>query len=94
MIVSSKVPRPQVIAEFKSRGLKIDYLQADMEQLNAPAQLVAEATELTGRLDILVNNAGVAQHGDTHSFTEANYRRLMNINLDAVFHACQVPSGS
>jgi len=89
VIVSSKVPKPEVIARLKAAGHTIDYLQADMQDAVAPAKLVADATAITGRLDILVNNAGVAQHGDTHSFTEANYRRLMDINVDAVFRACQ-----
>lgn len=89
VIVSSKVPKPEVIARLKAAGHTINYLQADMQDPAAPAKLVADATAITGRLDILVNNAGVAQHGDTHSFTEANYRRLMDINVDAVFRACQ-----
>ena len=89
VIVSSKVPKPDVIARLKAAGHSIDYLQADMQDAAAPAKLVADATAIAGRLDILVNNAGVAQHGDTHSFTEANYRRLMDINVDAVFRACQ-----
>jgi len=89
VIVSSKVPKPEVIARLKAAGHTIDYLQADMQDPAAPAKLVADATAITERLDILVNNAGVAQHGDTHSFTEADYRRLMDINVDAVFRACQ-----
>ena len=52
-------------------------------------KLVADATAITGRLDILVNNAGVAQHGTTHEFTAENYRKVMDINLDSVFYACQ-----
>jgi NAD(P)-dependent dehydrogenase (short-subunit alcohol dehydrogenase family) len=89
VVMSSRVPKPEVIDELRASGLKIDYLQADIEDEAAPAKLVADATALTGRLDILVNNAGVAQHGETHSFTAANYRRLMNINVDSVFRACQ-----
>eukprot|EP01036_Dinobryon_divergens_P039585 gene39585-52206_t len=93
VIVSSKVPKPDVIAALKAKGYKIDYLQADMQDQAAPAKLIADATAITRRLDILVNNAGVAQHGDTHSFTEANYRRLMDINVDSVFRACQAALG-
>lgn len=93
VVVSSKVPKPEVIAKLKAAGHAIDYVQADMQDPAAPAKLVADATAFTGRLDILVNNAGVAQHGDTHSFTEANYRRLMDINVDAVFRACQAALG-
>ena len=93
MILSSRVPKPEIIARLKAAGHKVDYLQADMQEREAPAKLVADATAITGRLDILVNNAGVAQHGETHSFTEDNYRRLMDINVDAVFRACQAALG-
>jgi NAD(P)-dependent dehydrogenase (short-subunit alcohol dehydrogenase family) len=93
VVMSSRVPRAEVVEELRDSGVKVDYLQADMEDEAAPAKLVAAATAITGRLDILVNNAGVAQHGDTHSFTAANYRRLMDINVDSVFRACQAALG-
>ncbi len=93
VVLSSRVPRPEVMAELRAAGHKVDYLQADMEDPAAPARLVADATAITGRLDILVNNAGVAQHGETHSFTDAQYRRLMGINVDSVFRACQAALG-
>lgn len=93
VVLSSKVPKPEVVERLRSAGHKVDYIQADMEDPAAPATLIADAVTLTGRLDILVNNAGVAKHGDTHSFAEADYRRLMDINLDSVFRACQAALG-
>lgn len=90
VILSSKVPKPDVVARFKDAGHKVDYIQGDVQDPAVPAQLVAEALRLGGgKLDILVNNAGVAQHGETHSFPEEQYRRLMDINVDSVFRACQ-----
>lgn len=93
VILSSRSPKPDVVAAFRDAGHKVDYIQADMQDPKAPAKLVADATAITGRLDILVNNAGVAQHGETHDFTEENYRRLMDINIDAVFRSCQAALG-
>lgn len=94
VILSSKVPKPEVVQQFKDLGRKVDYLQGDVQDPAVPAQLVAEAVKLGGgKLDILVNNAGVAQHGETHSFPEEQYRRLMDINLDSVFRACQAALG-
>ena len=94
VILSSKVPKPDVVARFKDAGRKVDYLQGDVQDPAVPAQLIAEAVKLGGgKLDILVNNAGVAQHGETHSFPEEQYRRLMDINLDSVFRACQAALG-
>lgn len=89
LVIASKAPRPDAIAALKAKGYTVDYIAADLENPAAPAKLVADTLALTGRLDILVNNAGVAQHGDTHDFPAAQYRRLMSINVDAVFLMCQ-----
>ncbi len=90
VILSSRVPRPEVVQRFRDAGHRVDYIQGDVQDPDVPARLVAEAEALGGgRLDILVNNAGVAQHGETHSFAPELYRRLMDINVDSVFRACQ-----
>ncbi len=93
VVLSSRVPKPEVVAGLRDAGHEVDYLQADMREPGAPAKLVADAAALTGRLDILVNNAGVAQHGETHSFSVEDYRRVMDVNLDSVFYACQAALG-
>ncbi|MGN6102263.1 MAG: SDR family NAD(P)-dependent oxidoreductase [Devosia sp.] len=94
LILSSKNPKPEAIEHFRHQGFRVDYVQADMEDPAAPAKLIEEAVRLgDGRLDILVNNAGVAQHGDTETFSDAHYRRVMAINLDSVWLMCQAALG-
>jgi gluconate 5-dehydrogenase len=39
----------------------------------------------TGPINILVNNAGIQRRAPLESFTDADWRELMNINLDGVF---------
>jgi NAD(P)-dependent dehydrogenase (short-subunit alcohol dehydrogenase family) len=93
LFLSSKTPKPEVIEGLRRKGFAVDYLAADMADPAAPAKLVEAVVAKAGRLDILVNNAGIAQHGDTESFPAETYRRLMAINLDAVFFACQAALG-
>lgn len=94
VIMSSKTPKPEVLARFREAGHRVDYIQGDVQDPAVPARLIEEAVTLGGgRLDILVNNAGVAKHGDTHAFPENEYRRLMDINVDSVFRACQAALG-
>ena len=93
VVMSSRVPKPDVVAELKRAGHKIDYIQADMQDRAAPAKLIADTIALAGKLDILVNNAGVAQHGETDTFPAEQYDRLMEINLHSVFRACQAALG-
>jgi len=93
LFLSSKTPRPEVIDGLRRKGFAVDYIAADMADPAASARLVEAVVAKAGRLDILVNNAGIAQHGDTESFPAETYRRLMSVNLDAVFLACQAALG-
>jgi NAD(P)-dependent dehydrogenase (short-subunit alcohol dehydrogenase family) len=49
-----------------------------------------------GRIDILVNNAGVNTPGDQrrpiHEYDEREWRRILSVDLDGVFHCCRVIS--
>jgi NAD(P)-dependent dehydrogenase (short-subunit alcohol dehydrogenase family) len=93
VIMSSRVPKPEVVQGLKDKGYKIDYLQADVRDPKQVQKLIADAAAITGRLDILVNNAGVCEHGTTHDFAQEHYRKIMDINLDGVFYACQAALG-
>ena len=89
VVVSSQTPKPDVIEGLRDAGHTVDYIQGDMSEVDGPATLIAETLELAGKLDVLVNNAGVAQSGDTEKFSDEDYRRIMDINLDSVFRACR-----
>jgi len=89
IVLSSRTPAPDVIKRLRDAGHKVDYIQADISEVAAPDRLVADTLALAGKLDVLVNNAGVAQHGETENFTEENYRRIMDINVDSVFRTCR-----
>ena len=94
LVLSSKTPRPEVIDGLKKQGFAVDYIAADMADPKAPAALIEAALKLTGgRIDILVNNAGIAQHGETDTFPDETYHRLMAVNLDSVFLACKAVLG-
>lgn len=42
-----------------------------------------------GRIDGLVNNAGIGGIGEVPDIDPAQWRRVMAVDLDAVFHACR-----
>ena len=52
--------------------------------------LLAETLKQTGRADILVNAAGVNAGSSFLDATEADWDRVLAINLKAVFQACQI----
>jgi NAD(P)-dependent dehydrogenase (short-subunit alcohol dehydrogenase family) len=51
--------------------------------------MVQETADHFGRLDILVNGAGLNLRQAADTFSEADWERLMAINLKGAFFACQ-----
>jgi meso-butanediol dehydrogenase/(S,S)-butanediol dehydrogenase/diacetyl reductase len=64
-------------------------LRADVSDWASVENLMAEAGDAFGGIDILVNNAGVGFLGSTLQTSLADWRRMMSINLDGVFHGCR-----
>ena len=52
--------------------------------------LVAQAVEVGGRLDVLVNNAGISQIGPAETESLETFRHVVDVNLNALFHLCQL----
>jgi 3-oxoacyl-[acyl-carrier protein] reductase len=75
--------------EIKGRGGKAAVVVGDLSQIGTIAGLVTEAEAAFGRIDILVNNAGVSYPTQTETLDQAQWDRIMDINLKAVFFVTQ-----
>jgi meso-butanediol dehydrogenase/(S,S)-butanediol dehydrogenase/diacetyl reductase len=62
---------------------------ADLSQRAPVEAMVAAAVERFGRLDILINNAGIGSLGRAADLDPDEWRRVMAIDVDAVFFACR-----
>jgi 3-oxoacyl-[acyl-carrier protein] reductase len=74
------------LAEVYKGNSSVVTIALDVADSDASQRLVAEARKVFGGLDILVNNAGIG--GDfvrIDQSTDENWRRLMAVNVDAVF---------
>jgi NAD(P)-dependent dehydrogenase (short-subunit alcohol dehydrogenase family) len=89
LVISGRGAAPDAERGLREAGHEVDFIATDLEQEDAPRILIDETVRRHGRIDILVNNAGVAIHGDTADFDEARWRRIMSLNVDAVFRACR-----
>jgi NAD(P)-dependent dehydrogenase (short-subunit alcohol dehydrogenase family) len=71
----------EIIYNTSSRG---DYLVADMGQRPQVEQLAQEALKKMGRVDILVNNAGTNTPQPIDEIRDADWDRILEINLSSV----------
>ncbi len=70
-------------------GYDVTFVKADLSTRDAAMNLANTVLDSAGQIDILVNNAGVAIHGDSTDYTEESWRKIMSLNLDAVFWCSQ-----
>lgn len=61
----------------------------DVTSRDELTRLVAQIVERHGALDVLVNAAGVVSFGSAATLEEAEWDRVLDINLKGVFLACQ-----
>ncbi len=81
------------VKELKGLGAEADFCTVDVTSREAIENVLTVTLEKTGRADILVNSAGV-NHGSPFLDHPADtWDKILDINLKAVFQACQVFGG-
>jgi 3-oxoacyl-[acyl-carrier protein] reductase len=66
-------------------GERSHVLPADLSQPEAAAELIASAEAAMGRLDILVNNAGLTKDGLALRMSDADWAKVLDVDLAAPF---------
>jgi gluconate 5-dehydrogenase len=72
-------------AEFAKRSLSVEGLPFDVTDADAVGSSLRRLSERHGRLDILVNNAGIAVYQGIDDHDLADWHRVMEVNLNALF---------
>jgi len=72
--------------EFRAAGLQASASAFDVTDEDAVDEAIEQIERDVGQLDILVNNAGVNLRGALEAYDTGRWRRLMAVNLDAVFY--------
>jgi NAD(P)-dependent dehydrogenase (short-subunit alcohol dehydrogenase family) len=93
----SEGARVAVIDRDESGGQKVAeelgpssfFLRADVTSATDMESTSRVASERWGRIDILFNNAGVACVGDLHQTSDADWDRVMAINVKGIYLACK-----
>src|SRR5438034_3327615 len=77
----------QVVAEIKKLGGDAAFVRGDIAKDADVKAMIDFTVEKFGRLDIAFNNAGVEWKGPLDQATEAEYRRIFDINVWGVLNS-------
>jgi len=78
----------QTVAEIEALGVQALGVQANVTQAGDVDRLVQDTLKRFGHIDILVNNAGVVVVKSMTEQTEADWDKVLNVNLKGVFLCC------
>lgn len=82
------------ISEFEklslSQSQKISFKVVDVSETKPVEIAVEEVIKEFDGLDILVNNAGIVKDGFLIKMTEAEWDRVIDVNLKSVYNTCKV----
>ncbi len=79
----------KVCAEIEALGRRAVWHAADLGRVAEARGVVAAAVAAFGRLDVLVNNAGLFERKPALEMEEADWDRLLDVNLKGAFFCAQ-----
>lgn len=84
---SSSVEAAQKLEkELKAFGVKAKGYQSDASSFEQSKELVAQVIADFGRVDVLINNAGITKDNLLMRMTEADFDKVIEVNLKSVFN--------
>lgn len=75
-----------VVASLSKLGGKVHAIQCDVADESAVEKSFSETLEVFGRVDSCFANAGVARSGRFEEFSTADWRHVLDVNLDGLFY--------
>lgn len=88
VVASSSIARAEKVkTSITEQGGRAKAFVADVWSVSAIEELVKAVTDLCGPIDILVNSAGIYETNEIGETTEAEYNRMVDINLKGTFFA-------
>jgi NAD(P)-dependent dehydrogenase (short-subunit alcohol dehydrogenase family) len=79
----------KVVQEIEKMGVKGLAVKCDVSKKEEVDNLISETIKKFGKLDILVNNAGIYPFISFEQMKEADWDKVMNVNLKSVFLCSQ-----
>ena len=79
-----------VAATINEAGGSALAVRADLNLEDDRVRLIEKTRASLGEVDILVNNGAVTYYATVHEFSEKRYHLMMDVQVYAAFHLCQL----
>lgn len=79
----------EAVAQIERNGGTAMYLYADVSQSADVQGVINHVVEQWGRIEVLINNAGIMRFHPVMELGEADWDRVMSVNLRAAFLFCK-----
>ena len=79
----------ETVAMLEGLGVGALFVETDVTRREDLERMAEKALSLSGRIDFLHNNAGIVSWKEAELTSADDWRKVMAVNLDAVFHGCQ-----
>ncbi len=86
VVVSDIKGSYDVVREIETLGVKALGVMADVSKKEEVEEMVEKTLDRFGRIDILVNNAGIFPFVSLTEMKEADWNKVLDINLKGVFN--------
>lgn len=88
-------------AHLQGMGIEVHTIVNDLSRTDLIPSMVEQVVQRFGSIDILVNNAGTTWGAPAEEYPDEAWRKVMNLNVDALFFAsrevarrCMIPRKS
>ncbi|MFC5450602.1 SDR family NAD(P)-dependent oxidoreductase [Paenibacillus aestuarii] len=85
----NQIQLQQLCEEIRQEGGNAFAVSLDVTNVSQIESVMNQIAQEHGRIDILVNNAGLGDNHPATEVTEADWDRMMDVNLKGLFFCCQ-----
>ena len=84
---------PDATKEIEGLGRKSLFVETDVTDRSSVGAMVEQTLSTFGKVDFIMNNAGIVHWENAETVSEADWRQVIDVNLNGVFFCCQAVAG-